>query len=347
MGEPPRPEPGADFWATEPPEPPCFDRARNSWILSRYRDVAAALRDPRLVPVSPLCTAAAVPLDGALHAEFREEGLRLVAPARLRQWEGQFALLAHRLAAALPAGREVDLVAEYAKPWSREVAGMAAGLPGDQLERLDGLAGAIFDAACQAYDVALEAKSRNAVQELARFFRGAPQLHMQMFIALAHSLPAFLGNAWLALAEHPAQWLRLRQEAALLPKAIDELLRFAGPAKAQFRQAVAKVALDGGTVSPQERVILRLDRANRDPERFPDPQELRIDGRTGDHVALGGGVHACIGGMLIRAAAAVATRALLDSCGLPARYTAVTADGFAMHYVKSLRVARDAPAPLK
>ncbi len=170
---------------------------------------------------------------------------------------------------------------------------------------------------------------------------------MQMFIALAHSLPAFLGNAWLALEEHPAEWARLRQEAALLPKAIDELLRFAGPAKAQFRQAAATVTLDGCTVAPQERVILRLDRANRDPERFPGPQELRIEGRAGDHLALGGGVHACIGGMLIRSAAAVATRALLDSCGLPLRYTAVTADGFAMRYVNSLRVIPEAGAPPK
>jgi cytochrome P450 len=322
--------------STEPPETPSFDRALDSWVLSRYGDVAAALRDPGLVPASPLSTSA-VALGEVVHAQFRAEALKILAPAQVRQWEQEFSLRADRRVRALPAGRAVDWMGEFARPWSLEVAGLAAGVAENRLERMGTLARSVFEAAAEPYNTALGADSRRATGELARCFTAAPQLYVQMFVALAHTLPAFLGNAWLALVEHPDIWSRLAREPALVPKAIDELLRFAGPAKAQFRRAVAPVTL-GRAIQPGERLILRLDRANRDPERFENPDELRIDRSAADHLAFGAGVHACIGGMLIRSAAGAATRALLGSFGPPEGHTAETANRLAMRYVESLEV---------
>jgi len=330
----------------DPPEPPRFDRTLGAWLLSRYRDVAAALRHPALVPATPLSSAPAIPLHAAAHARFRADALRLLAPGQVAQWEAQFAALADRRIRSLPTGRPVDLVAEYARPWAREVAGMAAGVPPDQVDRMDRLARAVFESAAEPYDSALEAGCRNATAELARCFSSAPQVSVQMFVALAHSLPAFLGNAWLALAGHPGSWPRLAAEPALIPRAIEELLRFAGPAKAQFRRAAAPVTLEGCVIQPQERAILRLDRANRDPGRFENPDELRIGRAASDHLALGAGIHACVGGMLIRSAAAAATRALLASFGSPGRHIAQTADRMAIRAVDSLVVELQAAGPV-
>jgi cytochrome P450 len=327
-----------DVWATKPPEDPYFDSRLNAWILSRYRDVAAALRESRLIPASARSKTAAVPVASAIHAQFRSHALRALAPVRVRQLEAQFAPMANRMAGALPICRPVDLVEQYARPWSLAVAGIAADVPAGQCARLAGLARSIFDAACEPYDAALEAASQKATAELARFFHGAPPLNMQMFIALAHSLPGFLGAAWLALLQHRDQLSRLRQEPALLPKAIDELLRFAGPARAQFRQAIANVTINGCAIQQDQRVILMLDIANRDPDRFPDPSDLQFDGRTADHLAFGIGLHACVGAILIKSAAAVATKALLDCFSLPEHYTALPANCFAVRYVKSLFV---------
>jgi len=319
------------------PGPACFDAERNSWVLSRYRDVVDALREPRMVPASALSTVEAVPLDAAAHAEFRAQALRVLAPARWRQWEAQFAVTANERLRALPASRPVDLVLEFAKPWALEAACAAAGVPREDGERMGDLAHSVFLAAGEPFDGRLEAESRSATQELARFFQAAP-LEMQMFIALAHSLPAFLGNAWMALAEHPVETAWLRSDPRLLPKAIDELLRLAGPARAQFRRTVAEVTIGGCTIPAQARVILRLDRANRDPEHFPDPDELRFNSRDGDHVAFGAGIHACVGSTLVRWAAAAATHALLDRFSLPQECTCIKIDSFALRYVKSLIV---------
>jgi len=151
-----------------------------------------------------------------------------------------------------------------------------------------------------------------------------------MFIALAHSLPAFLGNAWLALAESPTALTDL-------PKAIDELLRLAGPAKAQFRQAIAPVTIRECHIAREQRAILRLDVANRDPDEFPDPGEIRFDRSSPAHLAFGTGPHACVGAAVVRSAAAAATKALLDRFNL-GEYTAVPVDCFAVRYVASLSV---------
>jgi len=297
------------------------------WVLSRYADVAAALRDPLLVPASPISTAPAATMDAAAHARFREEALRVLAASRMREWEAQASALAQRRVAALPADRPVDLVAEYAAPWSLEVAGIAAGVEPERRAELGRQARRIFEAACEPFDAALEVASRDATTKLALACEGSA-IHVQMFIALSQSLPAFLGNAWLALIEH-------RSRAVRLPQAIDELLRLAGPARAIFRRAAGAVIIGGCTIRPQERVMLRLDRANRDPRHFTEPDELRFD-RAPDHVAFGGGVHACVGGSLIRLAAAATTRAWIANFGLPEECTAATVDAFAMRYVSSL-----------
>jgi cytochrome P450 len=333
-----------DAWGTRPPEDPYFDSRLNAWVLSRYKDVTAALREAHLIPASARSTTAAVAVDSATHAEFRSQALRALAPVRLQQLEAQFTPIAIGMAGALPAGQPVDLVEHYAKPWSLEVAGIAADIPPGQRERLSGLARSIFDAACEPYDAALDAAARKASAELARFFQGAPPLNMQMFIALAHSLPAFLGCAWLALLQHPAAISNLRQDPALLPKAIDELLRLAGPAKAQFRQAVSAVAIPGGTIQPHQHVILMLDAANRDAEQFPNPDELQFDRRSGGHLAFGTGLHACVAAGLIKSAAAAATQALIGPFRFPERYIAVPGRYFAMRCLRSL-IVRLQPLP--
>ncbi len=309
-----------DIWATEPPSDPYFDRRLNAWILSRYSDVAAALREPTLVPVTALGAASSVRIDVAVHTEFRAQALRGLSPSAIESWQVQFSATADRFVAELPAGAAVDLMEHFARPWSLKVAAIAAGVPGESHDRIAGLARCVFDSACEPYDQALSAAAQRATLELSAFFRAAPPWTMQMFIALTHSLPAFLGNAWLALCEQPV-------EITDFPAAIEELLRFAGPAKAQFR------ARENG-----ERVILRLDIANRDPERFPDPHILRFDGRASGHLAFGAGPHACVGAMLVRSAAIAATKALLSRFRFTARYRAAPVNGFAVRYLNSLKV---------
>ena len=315
------------FSAAATPADPYFDPPLDAWMITRYQDVAAALREPRLIPSLARSTAPASPIDRATHADFRAQALRALSPAAIEQCERRFALAANHLASTLPTGEPVDLIKRFARPYSLETACIAADVASGECVRLAALARHIFDSACEPYDEALARRAQQATIELAVFFRGAPPWTMQMFIALAHSLAAFLGNAWCALLESPA-------EIADIPKAMDELLRLAGPAKAQFRQAAAPVTIRDCTIARDQRVILRLDIANRDPDEFPSPHELRFDRRSAPHLAFGGGLHACVGAALIRSAAAAATGALLDRFELT-EHIAVPVDCFAVRYVSS------------
>src|SRR5947207_646604 len=97
-----------------------------------------------------------------------------------------------------------------------------------------------------------------------------------------------------------------------MPRAVEELLRYAGLASSVFRRATARLDLGGVTILEGERVILMLASANRDPARFPEPDRLDVSRRLGGQVALGAGPHSCVGALLIRMAATVATEALVQ-----------------------------------
>jgi cytochrome P450 len=88
------------------------------------------------------------------------------------------------------------------------------------------------------------------------------------------------------------------------------LLRYAGIVRRVFRQATANVEIGGVKIANGELVVLMLASANRDPEQFPDPDRLLLSRPVTGHVALGTGRNSCVGAMVIRMAAAVATGAL-------------------------------------
>ena len=80
-----------------------------------------------------------------------------------------------------------------------------------------------------------------------------------------------------------------------------------------FRRATANVDLGGVSIATGRLAVLMLASANRDPEQFPDPDRLDLARAVTSHVALGTGRNSCVGAMLIRMAASVATGALTAS----------------------------------
>lgn len=272
----------------------------------------AALGDPRLSAEDARSGQGAGTVDEAAHAAFREAGSAALSPVRLAEWREQIRPPAFRLLHRLPLGRPTDLLAGFAQPWSLAVAMAVTGAAGDS-ERLAGLARDTFASAASPDDCGLRSRAEAATAELARTFSSAPApMHVQAFVALSQTLPCFLANAWLALLRHPAELALLRADPGLMPGALDELLRYAGPARAQFRRAAADVEVGGAAIARGDRVILMLAAANRDPARFPHPDRLDLRRRGARHLAFGAGPHACIGAPLVRMAAAVATGAL---CG--------------------------------
>ncbi|HZP28008.1 MAG TPA: cytochrome P450 [Acidimicrobiia bacterium] len=105
----------------------------------------------------------------------------------------------------------------------------------------------------------------------------------------------------LAFCEHPEEWERLRREPALLPDAIEEILRWVSPISHFTRVATDDYELRGATIRAGEQVALYYASANRDEEVFDDPFAFRVERRPNPHLAFGFGEHFCMGAQLARA----------------------------------------------
>ena len=102
------------------------------------------------------------------------------------------------------------------------------------------------------------------------------------------------------LGTHPAERDRLIREPDILPKAIEEFIRFAGSIHGIPRTVAKDVELSGHSFCPGQSVIVNYASANRDPQEFPDPDRCVLDRKANRHLGFGAGVHRCLGSNLAR-----------------------------------------------
>ena len=122
-----------------------------------------------------------------------------------------------------------------------------------------------------------------------------------------------IGNGLMALLDHPDQMARLRADPSLIDATVEEFFRYTNPVEhGTPRFALEDVEIAGTTIRKGEMVIALLAAANRDETVFPDPDRFDI-GRTGNnrHVALGFGLHYCLGASLARLETKVAINTIL------------------------------------
>jgi cytochrome P450 len=109
-----------------------------------------------------------------------------------------------------------------------------------------------------------------------------------------------IGNGVLSLLRNPDQLTKLRDDPSLLPSAVEELLRYESPIQHTARLAPRDVVLGGKEIRRRQAVIAVMGAANRDPERFPDPDRLDITRKDNRHLAFGAAAHFCFGAPLAR-----------------------------------------------
>jgi cytochrome P450 len=134
-----------------------------------------------------------------------------------------------------------------------------------------------------------------------------------------------IGNAVLALLDHPDQWRALCEDpGGLAPKAVEETLRYDPPVQRTNRYALETVELEGGPVRKGQVVVTLIGAANRDPEVYerPDIFDMRREPRI-DHLAFSSGIHYCVGQPLARLEATIALRMLAERMPRLARAGAI------------------------
>lgn len=138
-----------------------------------------------------------------------------------------------------------------------------------------------------------------------------------------------IGNGMLALLSNPDQMARLHADPDLIGPAIDELLRYDGPARATVRLVKEEHTIDDRTLSPGERVFLINLAANRDPAVYDRPDVLDVGRRPTNHLGFGVGIHYCLGAPLARLEGQLALDALIRA--YPDMQLAVASEELAWH----------------
>ncbi len=121
-----------------------------------------------------------------------------------------------------------------------------------------------------------------------------------------------IGNGLLALCRHPDQQTRLRGNRDLIPKAIEEMLRFDPPVQMTLRVPTAATNVSGTDIPAGSLCFILLAAANRDPAHFPQPENFDVARDPNEHVAFGEGIHFCLGAPLARLEGAIAIELMLD-----------------------------------
>ena len=130
----------------------------------------------------------------------------------------------------------------------------------------------------------------------------------------AETVTKLVGNAIVAFADFPDQWQKLRDDRSKVPAAVEELLRYEAPSQYQVRTATRDVTLHGRTIPAGSAVLLVTGSATRDERMFPEPDRVDIDRerKMGFNLALGYGIHSCLGAALARMESRIALEALLE-----------------------------------
>lgn len=123
-----------------------------------------------------------------------------------------------------------------------------------------------------------------------------------------------IGNAVLALWEHPGEFAKVRANPALIPNLVEETLRYNGPGQWFPRQTTCEAELSGTKIPAGATVLPLFASANRDERKFPDPDRFDVTRNTEGHLGFGHGIHFCLGVDLARMEARFALETLLFRC---------------------------------
>ena len=121
-----------------------------------------------------------------------------------------------------------------------------------------------------------------------------------LFVAGHETTMNLIGNGLFAMLTNRGEWERLVADPTLVPSAVEECLRYDGPVHLTGRIATCDLEVAGHEFAKGEQVVTLLAAANRDPERFPDPDRFDVGRADNQHLTFSHGIHYCLGAALAR-----------------------------------------------
>lgn len=132
-----------------------------------------------------------------------------------------------------------------------------------------------------------------------------------LFFAGFETTTSLISTGCAALLDHADQLARLRDDPALIPRAIEEFMRYDAPIQSRLRLVREPIHIGGRIIKPGRLLLLLLGSANHDERQFARPEELDVTRTPNPHVSFGGGDHYCLGAGLARLESAIVFEHLL------------------------------------
>jgi cytochrome P450 len=306
--------------------------------------------------------------DPPLHTRVRRIIMGAVNQKAIARMEGNVARLVDTLLEEMAAKGEVNFIDDFAAQIPIEVIGNLLDIPragrgplrGWSVAILSGLEPSLTPAMLEAGNRAVSdfiaflselvaARRRNPgdydADVLTRLIQGEKDgatltekelYHQCIFLLNAghETTTNLLGNGLWALLHNPGELRRLREDPALVPSAIEEMLRYDGPIQLNNRRLTAPLALSGTELPAGTSITIGIGAANRDPAQFPDAERFDVARKPNRHVAFGQGDHVCVGMNVARMEGRIALGRLLarfaslELAGAPERDRRVRFRGF-------------------
>ncbi|MGX1971110.1 cytochrome P450 family protein [Streptomyces kronopolitis] len=320
------------------------------WLVTRERDVRAGLTDTRLsvnkahstngyrgFSLPPALDANLLNIDPDDHLRLRRLVSKGFTPRHVEQLRTRVATVAAQLADRLAEAGEADLVTTFANPLPLAVIGDLLAVPEADSRTFSGWVAAMFAPEhpghtaeaighIHRYLVGLIADRRarpadDLLSSLIATRDEGTRLSEDELVSLAflilmagsENTQHLISGGLLALLRHPDQLATLRARPELMPEAVEELFRFAHPNQMAIRRFPTEPVDIGGVRIPTgDTVLLGLAAAHRDPARYPEPDRFDLHRADKAHLALGHGVHYCLGAALARLEIRTALSTLLD-----------------------------------
>ena len=331
--------------------PAAWNDTNGFWAVSRWDDVMTVSTDPetfcsgRGILVMEIGAHYDTPptmmhTDPPEHTVYRKLVQPGFAPGRMRALENDVRRRAKPLVDQIEPERVVDFVETVSVPFPLSIISALLGMPDDDWERFFEWSEAVIPGATDwseekraelqadmhatllATTVARRADPRDdLISVLAQVEIDGRRLSdaeltmflVQLLVAGNETTRNMISGGLVALAERPADWDRLRRDRALVPTAVEEMLRWTSPVVSFMRTATRDTELGGQPVRAGEPVLMLYASANRDERQFgPTAEQFDIGRAPNQHVAFGFGTHFCIGATLARIEGRVLLEELLD-----------------------------------
>jgi cytochrome P450 len=331
--------------------PVAWNAERGFWAVATHADVGAIESDHTTfcagggILVEEIGTTYATPptmmhSDPPVHTRYRRLVQPAFKPSVVRALEPVVRDRTAALVARVEDGAATDVVAALSVPLPLQVISVILGVPDDEWERCYEWSEAVIPGATDwpeerraqlmsdmvTYLVGA-AKDRRArprhdvLSLLAHVDLDGERLSddelamflVQLLVAGNETTRDMISSGLLGLAEHPGQWSRLRADRSLVPRAVEEMLRWSSPVVSFMRTATRATEVRGVAVAAGEPLLMLFASANRDEDAFgPSASVFDVGRDPNPHLAFGQGNHFCLGAALARLEGRVVLDELLD-----------------------------------